>query len=219
MSPKSIVPKGSRVYRSQLRQQQAEATRSRVVATAATLFAADGYARTTLAKIAAEAGVSAETVQGQGPKAALLIAAIEYAAFGVTGEEDVFNLDVGRELLAIGDREQALDFLIEAQANVHHRVAQLARALHGGATADPELDRYLNDLIASINRQTRRVLDSVRAHGWLRDDVSFDELVETTAVVFSAETYLRIIHRDGWSMEAYRAWCRRMIAETVLVSS
>lgn len=218
MSPKSIAAQGSRAYRSELRQQQAEATRSRVVATAAKLFAADGYARTTLAKIAAEAGVSAETVQGQGPKAALLIAAIEYAAFGVTGEEDVFNLDVGRELLAIGDREQALDFLIEAQAKVHERVAHLARALHGGANADPELDRYLDDLIASINRQTQRVLDSFGAHGWLRDDVPFGELVETTAVVFSVDTYLRIVHRDGWSMAAYRAWCRRMISETVFGS-
>ena len=73
----------------------------RILAAAAELFADAGYARTTLAKIAAAAGVSAETVQGQGPKAALLIAAIEYAAFGVAGEENVFNLDVGRRLLAI----------------------------------------------------------------------------------------------------------------------
>ncbi|WP_264074786.1 TetR family transcriptional regulator, partial [Mycolicibacter minnesotensis] len=85
MSPKSIADRPRR-YRSELRQQQAEATRSRILAAAADLFATDGYARTTLAKIAASAGVSAETVQGQGPKAALLIAAIQYAGFGVAGE-------------------------------------------------------------------------------------------------------------------------------------
>src|ERR1700751_1184408 len=101
MAPKSISPRTPRSYRSELRQQQAEATRARIMGAAAKLFAADGYARTTLAKIALEAGVSAETVQGQGPKAALLIAAIEYAGWGVSGEENIFNLEVGRKLIAI----------------------------------------------------------------------------------------------------------------------
>jgi len=53
------------------------------------VVAADGYARTTLAKIAAAAGVSAETVQGQGPKAALLIAAAEFAGVGVSDEKNL----------------------------------------------------------------------------------------------------------------------------------
>ena len=111
MTPQSISGKTPRSYRSTLRQQQAEQTRPRVVAAAAELFAADGYARTTLAKIAAAAGVSAETVQGQGPKAALMIAAVEYAAFGVSGEENVLDLDVGRRMLAVDDRTAAADAL------------------------------------------------------------------------------------------------------------
>ena len=82
MPPKLNEGKGSsqtRRYRSDLRRQQAELTRERIVTAAAELFAAEGYARTTLAKIAAAAGVSAETVQLYGPKAALMVAAVEYA--------------------------------------------------------------------------------------------------------------------------------------------
>jgi AcrR family transcriptional regulator len=209
---------GPRSYRSELRQQQAEQTRSRVVAAAAELFAADGYARTTLAKIAAAAGVSAETVQGQGPKAALLIAAAEFAGVGVSDEENLLNLDVGRQLIAIDDPREALDFVVSFVTDVHTRTAKLAPALFGGANSDPELDRYLDDFIAGINGQVRRVLDIFRDRGWLRDDVPFDELVETAAVVCSVETYLRITRRDGWSTDAYRAWCRRMLAETVFVT-
>ena len=218
VSSKSISAGQPRAYRSKLRQQQAEATRSRVVATAAKLFAANGYARTTLAKIAAEAGVSAETVQAQGPKAALLTAAIEYAAVGAIGEENIFNLEVGRELLATDDCEEAVKFIVAFQAGVHERTAQLAPALFGGAGVDPELDRYLNDLLAGITRQIRRVLDSFRDRGWLRVDVPFEELVETVAVLCSVETYLRVTDRDGWSLDAYRAWCRRMLAEAILVA-
>ena len=46
----------------------------------------------------------------------------------------------------------------------------------------------------------------------------FDDLVETAAVLCSVETYLRITHRDGWSVDAYRAWCRRVLTETVFFS-
>jgi AcrR family transcriptional regulator len=187
------------------------------MAAAAELFAADGYARTTLAKIAAAAGVSTETVQGQGPKAALLIAAIEYAAFGVTGEKDILNLDVGRELVAIDDRGKALDFVIAVQTDIHERVARLVLALIAGAGADPELERYQSERVTGLNLQARRVLDTFRGRGWLRGDVPFDELVETAAVLCSEDTYLRFIHRDGWSVAAYRAWLRRMLAETVFV--
>ncbi|HEX4395124.1 MAG TPA: TetR family transcriptional regulator [Mycobacterium sp.] len=214
MPPESISTQ-TRTYRSELRQQQAEQTRSRVVAAAAELFAADGYARTTLAKIAAAAGVSTETVQGQGPKAALLIAAAEFAGVGVSDEENILNLGVGRQLIAIDDPREALDFVVSVVTDVHTRTAKLAPALFGGANSDPELDRYLDDFIAGINGQVRRVLDIFRDRGWLRDDVPFDELVETAAVVCSVETYLRITQRDGWSTDFYRAWCRRMLAETV----
>ncbi len=208
---------GTRAYRSQLRQRQAEQTRARVVAAAAELFASDGYTRTTLAKIAAAAGVSTETVQGQGPKAALLIAATEFAAVGVSDEENLLNLDIGRKLIAIGDPEEAVDFAAAMAADVHTRTAKLAPALLGGADSDPELDRYLTEFIAGITGQFRRVLEVFRDRGWLREDVPFDELVQTAAVLCSVEIYLRLVHRGGWSVEAYRAWCRRMLQESVFL--
>jgi AcrR family transcriptional regulator len=219
MVPKSISPSVPRVYRSELRRQQAEATRARVVAAAAELFAADGYAATTLGKIAAAAGVSAETVQGHGPKAALLIAAVEYAAVGVSGEENVFNLDSGRELLAMDDLDEVLDFLVSEMTGIHEKTAPLAPALFGGAGIDAELNRYLTDLIASVTLQLRRISEAFRDRGWLRTDVPFGEIVETFAVLSSVETYLRITERDGWSTAEYRKWLRRMLAENIFKPS
>lgn len=145
-----------------------------------------------------------------------MIAAAEFVAVGVSDEENLLNLDIGRALIAIGDPGEALDFAVAMAADVHVRTAKLAPALFGGANSDPELDRYLTEFIAGINGQVRRVLDVFRDRGWLRDDVPFDELVETTAVLCSVEVYLRMVHRDGWSVDAYRAWCRRMLAEAIL---
>jgi hypothetical protein len=71
------------------------------------------------------------------------------------------------------------------------------------------------DLLASINQNSRRILDVSRDRGWLREGVSFDELVETVTVIGGVETYLRITQRDGWTASRYKAWIRRMLAETV----
>jgi AcrR family transcriptional regulator len=205
-----------RRYHSELRRQQAEQTRLRIVAAAAELFAELGYARTTLAKIAAAAGVSPETVQAHGPKAALMIAAVEYAAFAVTGDHNVLDLEVGQRFVAISDREDAVEFLVTEQTAVHERSARVTQALLGAAATDPDLDGYLNELIAGIGRQIRRLLEICRGRGWLRDDVPFDELVETVVVISSFETYSRIVHRDGWSLDAYRDWFLRMLHDVAL---
>ena len=46
----------------------------------------------------------------------------------------------------------------------------------------------------------------------------FDEVVATAAVLTSVETFLLITHRDGWSVEAYRGWCRRMLMQNVFIA-
>ena len=132
-----------------------------------------------------------------------------------SGEENILNLDAGRKLLAVHDREEALDSAIAFTTGVHERNAHLASAVIAGASSDPELDRYLTGLLASINLQIRRILEVYRDREWVRSDVPFEELVETAAVLHSVDTYLRITHRDGWSVAAYRTWLRRMLAETV----
>ena len=190
-----------------------------MVAAAAELFAALGYARTTLAKIAAAAGVSVETVQAQGSKAALMIASVEFAAFGVTGDHSVLDLDVGRRFVAITDRDEAVDFIVAEQTAIHERSAGATQALYGAAANDPELDGYLGELIAGVGRQVRRLLEVCSRRGWLRDDIAFDELVETAVVISSMETYIRMVHRDGWTLDAYRDWFRRMLDEVVFTGT
>ncbi|PRC44248.1 hypothetical protein C6A85_000000101205, partial [Mycobacterium sp. ITM-2017-0098] len=84
-----------------------------------------------------------------------------------------------------------------------------------GAGADPELDAFLDRLIASRKLQVSRVLGAFRDRGWVRTDIPFDEVVDTAAILSSVDIYLRLTRHDGWSVDAYRRWCRRMLAETV----
>jgi hypothetical protein len=44
--------------------------------------------------------------------------------------------------------------------------------------------------------------------------VPFDEIVATSTVLSGIDTFLRVTRRDGWSIPRYRAWLRRVMAET-----
>ena len=206
----------SRAYRSDLRQRQAAETRTRILEAAGELFADVGYARTTLAKIAAAAGVSPETVQAHGPKAALMIASLEYASFGVEGDQNILDLDYGRTFLAFDDVDDAVSYLVEAQTEVHTRSIRLFRALRNAAAVDPGLERYLTDLVAGVARQHRRIMEVARDRGWLRDDVPFKELAEWAAVIAGIDAYDRMVHWDGFSVAAYKRYFREALHAMVL---
>ncbi|WP_126316523.1 hypothetical protein [Mycolicibacterium aurum] len=135
--------------------------------------------------------MSVETVCGHTPKAALMIAALERAGFGVCGQENVVAL------LTVDDHTKAVDARTVMHVEMFERIAPLASALIGTGSSDAELDRYLTTTRASVHFQLRRILDIFRDHGWLRQDVAFDELVETAAVLCSAETDLQIARRDS----------------------
>lgn len=67
----------SRSYHSELRAEQAQRTRERIMQAAAHEFGTSGYQATTMAAIARSAGVSTETVKAAGSKAELLIRSFE----------------------------------------------------------------------------------------------------------------------------------------------
>src|SRR3954447_9572957 len=81
------VTAGKRVYNSPLRAEQAQRTRATVLDGASRCFLDKGYAATTMKDVAAAAGVSVQTVFGQGSKAALLLACVDRAVVG--DDEDV----------------------------------------------------------------------------------------------------------------------------------
>ena len=86
------------------------------------------------------------------------------------------------------------------------------------AAVDSELDRYLADLTVSVTGQSRRILEVYRGRGWLRTDLPFDDS-SRPPLRSAVWTSTRITHRDGWSVERYRGWLRRMLAETVYVAA
>jgi AcrR family transcriptional regulator len=204
-----MTAKRPRAYTSDLRQRQAAETRQRIVAAAAALFSELGYASTTLAKIAERAQVSVETVQKNGPKPALIRAAVEYTSFGIEGDQDIRELDVGKAFLAVTDREQLPALAAATMRRINARSCGVWTALTCAAHGDPDLRETFLEFLLAIRRQNERMFEVFRDRGWIRSDLPFAELVDTWIVLSSVESYVRL-RASGRSDDDYAAWLERM---------
>ena len=111
-------------YVSPLREAQAAETRRRVLDSAARVFATGGYAGTSMTRIAADAGVSVETVKQNGSKPALLLAAFSQAFSGVEDETPLHRRPALDAIRARPDDEFLAGWL-EFVADANRRVAGL----------------------------------------------------------------------------------------------
>jgi AcrR family transcriptional regulator len=200
------MAKEKRPYRSALREQQAAETRKRIVDAAITLFSERGYAGTTLARIAEKAGVSPETVQAHGPKAALLRAAIEVSAWGVDGLDDsMIGLEPVQAAIAAGPDGYPEGIAAFLRAG-HEAGAGVFGALAGGAENDPVLRAALMDLVNYIRRQWIEGFDALNELGWIRPVENREQWVDTWCLIAGPEAYLRLVRDLGWTNDDYETW-------------
>ncbi|WP_194421050.1 TetR/AcrR family transcriptional regulator [Microbacterium abyssi] len=200
-----------RSYRSELRAQQAVATRRRIIEASASLFATKGYQATTIAAIAREAGVSAETVKAAASKAELLIAAFEVTFSGSEGAGSLADTEVAAGIVELPDAV-FLDTVLTQIATANARAHSLWTVLLGAALSDPVVDEALQGMLG------RRAADNVQLVTELmrRKLTAPQSDVEGTAAalsfLLSPEAYQQLVAQSGWSPERYRRWLADAVA-------
>ncbi|MEV7692883.1 helix-turn-helix domain-containing protein [Microbacterium sp. NPDC089189] len=201
-----------RAYHSPRREADAAATRGLIVSAAARLFVRDGYGATSMKAIAAEAGVSAPTVQLHGPKHALLIAAFETAFAGDEGAHSLTERPAIADIMAEPDFETALERYVGFLTEANRRSAAIVRAMMAAADADPAARASYAEL------ESRRQRDMVLAAGWFasrgripaaRVPVAADVLGHVTG----PDTYLHFTQARGWTHERYAAWVTQQLVD------
>ena len=139
----------SRGYDSPLRREQARQTQRRIVDAAYRLMLERGYAATTMAAVAAEAGVSAQTVyKAFGTKAALVKRVYDVT---LIGDDEPVPLAEREDVRAAHDEPDPRRFLAwyaDLGRTLLERLAPLLTVVLGGARAgEPELV----ELVATMN--------------------------------------------------------------------
>ena len=190
----------TRSYRSQLRGQQAAATKQAVVDAASELFAANGWAATGMRDVAAAAGVAIETVYSHfSSKRGLLLAVADAA---VVGDDAPVPLAERSDFLAIGQGRRPARIRAAARllTGVQVRTATVAVLLRQAAPADDEIAELLR-----ATRERQRV-DVGRAVEMIMGRPPADAERDGIWAIASPEVYLLLVDGSGWTAEQYEAW-------------
>jgi AcrR family transcriptional regulator len=206
---------GKRPYNARQRRQQASLRRDRIVEVAERQFLRAGYANTTIAAIADDAGASVDTIyKSFGSKAGLIRAIRARALLGegaVPAEQRSDALHTrGRDPKQIIQRWGALT------AEVVPLAAPILLLVRDAAGTDPELRSLLKELDAD---RLRRMTDNARRlqeGGHLRKGLSVARAAEILWTYSSPELYELLVLRRGLTVSNYGRFVADAISNAVL---
>lgn len=201
------VKSQSRSYNVAGRQAAARRRRQAILTAGARLFLERGYVATTMAEIAAEAGVALDTVYAVvGRKPSLFRLLIEMA---ISGTDEPVPAEARDYVLAIhaeADAAGKLQLYASAMASIHARLAPLIRVLSAAAAADPELSAMWTEIAKRRARNMRLLVRELETTGSLREDLSVDEAADVIWAMNAPEFYLLLVDERGWDSEHYARW-------------
>ena len=202
-----------RAYRSDRRREQAQETRRRMLEAAGRLLAARGYAGTTIAAVAREAGVAPETVYAAFRNKRTLVGELVRTSVRGGGSAPPASQQAGARAVAAapGQADQVRLFAADVSARLE-RVGPVLEAL--AAAAEPELA----ELRANVDRDRleglRRFVSALEDRGPLRVDA--EAAAETVWALASPELHTLLRGRRGWPAERYTAWLEETLAAVLL---
>lgn len=199
--------------RRELAAESRRTTRAAVLEAAGRLFTGNGYAATSVAAIAAEAGVSAQTVYAHFEnKRSVLQALMDQRVRGEApappfpppaGEHDPTDpLELLRRLAAGGRR-------------LFERTAPVWRVVREAAASDPAIADWWNGEMERRLQTARGYVERLPA-GALKPDLTSELATDIFWTVASPETYDALVTQRGWTPEAFEEWMAVAIADLLL---
>jgi AcrR family transcriptional regulator len=194
-----------RTYDASRRRQQADRTREAIVESARDLFLEQGYGRTTMAQVAARAGVSVETIYNAfGNKATLL-----HRAWDITigGDHDDIPFHERPDVVALRrepDLARRLRLQAEMAAATARRIAPFLLMVQAAAGADESAARMLEEMGRQRLAGLTVMATEAEATGQLA--VPVEECLDVVWAMSDGLLWHRLVVERGWTDERYAAW-------------
>ena len=196
-----------RPYESPRRRAQAEATRRQILAAAQRLFEAQGYAATTMAAIAREAGVALKTVYvAFETKGGLLRALWHVLLRGDEADVAVQDRSWYRAVLAEPDPGRRLDRTAHNSRVVKERAGALLQAIHAGAAVDDDVAGLWERIEGDFYDNQRGIVQTLVDDGALRQGVDLARGTDILWTLNHPDVWHLLVHVRGWTPEQWEAW-------------
>jgi AcrR family transcriptional regulator len=204
-----------RRYDSRARRAEADNRRATIVTTAARLFLDQGYAETTIAQVAEEAGVSPQLIYAAfGGKAGLLAGALDRIAAGDDQPILLRDRPESLALIEIRDPRERLRAAAAQMADLNARSGRLLTLVDRVAGSDPAVAELQAKMLNAMREDHRVHVDRLAAG--MRPDLGPARLADVTRMITGYQMWYGLVVDGGWSQEQYEEWLGDAIVRLVM---
>jgi AcrR family transcriptional regulator len=200
--------KRPRRYDSSRRRAQAEATQQEILEAAKRLIDRQGYAATSMAEIAAEAGVALKTVYvAFGTKAGVLRALWNLVLRGDEEPIPVAERPWFREMAAESDPERQVRLMARSSREIKARGAgTLMGVIRAAAPTDPDIAALWDRIQREFHATQGLLVKMLQAKGALRKGLTGRKATDLLWALNHPDLYQLLVVEQGWTLNEYERW-------------
>jgi AcrR family transcriptional regulator len=209
--------KPRRQYRSSRRQEQAQETRSRILAAALKLFSEYGYAGATIEAIAQEAGVAPLTVYAAfSNKRSILAALVGVSVGGDDQPVPLLQRPGPQAVLQEKDPSRQIYRFAADITDILERVTPIFEIMRMAAKTEPEIAELLANILGERLHNLGVFVQHLSANATLRDGLDVPGATEIVWTIASPEVYRLLTVDRGWPKERFSQWLGDSLARLLL---
>jgi AcrR family transcriptional regulator len=206
-----------RRYDSPRRREQAAATRQEILGAAQRLFERQGYPATTMAAIAAEAGVALKTVYvAFETKSGVLRALWHLLLRGDEEDAPITERPWYREVLAEPEPERQLRLGAHNSRLVKERAATLMGVIRSAAAANADIEALWARIESDFYVNQRAIVEVLDAKGALRDGLDVARAADIMWTLNHPDLWHLLVGQRGWTPEAWEQWFADTVCDQLL---
>lgn len=211
----TVKKEPARRYDSTQRRQQAQQNRERVLQAARQRFLAQGYAATTVAEIARDAGVSVETVYKTfATKAGVLKALFDVSVAGDDDPIPMAQRDVIQQVRNAPDAARKIAIYAKHLASTMPRSAPVQLLARDGAASSPDAATVWKQIRDETLTAMKMFAADLAKTGQLQ--VSAAAARDVLWTYHAPELYELLVLERGWSAARYGEFITRALADALL---